>query len=294
MLVYLIFSASPVLGMLPFMNGNRAVSIEAQGMHEKCHGGLCGGMAHYPAKPGIHYYATFDVPELPEKMDGITYFIYFNIFFGSGPKTGDGRMNQFVPQLMLGNPLCKSSGPPLYKPKWEQHHTWVFGSQYFFELFNETKNATQGHAATGDLVDAKEGEILYTKFELSKDYVWTLTMGVLGDPKRVSTVVSREPFMGLIREQTRSWRESYYDHVNVNSCWELYGMRDRAHYPGSGSRYDMRITTDKPDEIKWDTHWNARLEWSNCSGAPTATISESHNSTTQNVLWNITAAPKNI
>ena len=66
MLVYLVFTASPVLGMFPFMNGNRAVYIEAQGMREKCHGGLCGGMAHYPAKPGIHYYATFDVPELPE------------------------------------------------------------------------------------------------------------------------------------------------------------------------------------------------------------------------------------
>ena len=41
---------------------------------------------------------------------------------------------QFVPQLMLGNPLCKSSGPPLYKPKWELHHSWVLGSQYFFEV----------------------------------------------------------------------------------------------------------------------------------------------------------------
>jgi hypothetical protein len=38
-------------------------------------------------------------------------------------------MNQFVPQLMLGNPLDGSSGPPLYKPKWHAHNTWCFGAQ---------------------------------------------------------------------------------------------------------------------------------------------------------------------
>ena len=27
-------------------------------------------------------------------------------------------MNQFVPQLMLGNSLTNSSGPPDYKPQW--------------------------------------------------------------------------------------------------------------------------------------------------------------------------------
>jgi len=58
-------------------------------------------------------------------------------------------MNQFVPQLMLGNPLDGSSGPPDYKPLWNQRKTWVFGAQYFFEIFNATKNATQGNAATG-------------------------------------------------------------------------------------------------------------------------------------------------
>ena len=66
-------------------------------------------------------------------------------------------MNQFVPQLMLGNPLCDSTGPPLYKPIWHEHTTWVIGSQYFFELFNHTANKTEGHAATGELFDVKAG-----------------------------------------------------------------------------------------------------------------------------------------
>ena len=45
---------------------------------------------------GIVYYSEMDVPGYPVKMDGITYFIYFNIFFSG---KGHGRMNQFVPQL---------------------------------------------------------------------------------------------------------------------------------------------------------------------------------------------------
>ena len=66
-------------------------------------------MAHYPAKPGIVYEAVFDVPELPKKQDDICFYIYFNIFFRG---KGHGTMNQFVPQLMLGNSLTASSGPP--------------------------------------------------------------------------------------------------------------------------------------------------------------------------------------
>jgi hypothetical protein len=119
----------------------------------QCHGGPCGGMAHYPTAPGIAYYAEFDVPGMPKKMDGICYYIYFNIFFSG---KGHGRMNQFVPQLMLGNSLTSSSGPPAYKPKWVHHDSWVFSSQYFMEI-NNTKsgNAAEGHAATGEAYPAK-------------------------------------------------------------------------------------------------------------------------------------------
>ena len=73
-----------------------------------CHGGLCGGMADYPVgKGGTQFYSEFDVPGKPEVQDGICYYIYFNIFFSG---KGHGTMNQFVPQLMLGNSLTNSSG----------------------------------------------------------------------------------------------------------------------------------------------------------------------------------------
>lgn len=78
----------------------------------------------------------------------------------------------------LTTPLCvyiiifllkkgNSTGPPDYKPKWEEHKTWVFGSQYFMEINSTLTNHTvQGRAATGDLFETKQGEIIYTKFEL--------------------------------------------------------------------------------------------------------------------------------
>eukprot|EP01079_Euglenida_sp_SAG-EU17-18_P002094 gene2095-3050_t len=247
-----------------------------------CKGGLCAGMAHYPVGTGVHFYSEFDVPGLPAKVDGITDFIYFNIFFGN-PKGGDGKMNQFVPQLMLGNPLCNSTGPPDYKPLWHHQDTWVIGSQYFFEVFNETANRTEGHAATGDLVKVSKGEIVYTQFEVSVDWMWTLTMGVKGQPDRVSTVVAHKPYMGILPDsQTKSWSEAQdtYSHAFVNSCWELYGMRDRDHYPSSGSHYEMVTKTDSPNSIQWDTHW-VENEKPDCPGCPNSTITERHNETTQ-------------
>ena len=89
----------------------------------------------------------------------------------TGPKGTDARMNQFVPQLMLGNPLDGSKGPPDYVPEWHKHTSWCFGAQYFFELFNQTENATQAHAATGTTFNCTPGETIFTEFTLSKDWV---------------------------------------------------------------------------------------------------------------------------
>eukprot|EP00039_Didymoeca_costata_P026169 m.15155 g.15155 ORF g.15155 m.15155 type:complete len:290 (+) comp5305_c0_seq2:17-886(+) len=252
----------------------------------RCHSGLCGGMAKYPVNHTTTFYSEFNVPGLPKKLDGITYYIYFNIFF---PGKGDGKMNQFVPQLMLGNSLSKSSGPPLYKPIWEKHESWVFGSQYFMEIYNRTSNNShEGHAATGDLFPTKEGEIVYTKFELSQDAVWTLTMGVKGDKTRVSTVVSETPFMGLVSYNTTSWSEPEYSQCFVNSCWELYGVTDQDHFPSTGSKNEIDITTS-PNAIQWKTHWNPQLEKTNCTNA---TMTETHTDTKQTVIWNIENPPQ--
>ena len=146
-----------------------------------CNGGLCGGQAHYPVA-GATFNATFNVPGLPVDPTGTTFFVYFNIFFPD-PKGSWGRMNQFVPQLMLGNPLAASTGPPDYAPVWQSHKSWVFAAQYFFEIYNTTTKKIDAHAAAGPLHNVSEGELLYTSFVLDQgDWAWT--MGIFTRSRR--------------------------------------------------------------------------------------------------------------
>ena len=209
-------------------------------------------------------------------------------------------MNQFVPQLILGNALDGSGGPPAYAPKWGEHRTWSFGAHYFFETLNATTQQVQSHAAYGDMFEARAGETLFTRFEQSErtgagagETQWTLTMGAVGDPTRVSTVVVEQPYMGLGTswdEPTTSWRELNYTNLCVNACWELYGADDRAHLPSSGSTYDIKIEQGKPGNTKPVFPWVTK--WDEDEGAGTScatnTISENHNATTQHVVWDIT------
>jgi hypothetical protein len=188
---------------------------------------------------------------------------------------------------MLGNSLTASSGPPGYRPAWALHDSWVLSAQYFMEINNTaTGNPAEARAATGDVYPAMEGEKVWTKFSLSEDYVWTLGMGVVGDPSRTSTVVSSQPFMGLVPNDTASWKEEEYSRCSVNACWELYGVTDEDHFPQTGSRYDIRISSgERPFPAPWDTKWNPLQENGNCANC---TIAESHNTTAQHVVWTVT------
>ena len=110
----------------------------ARGVHsaDDCKAGVCGGMANYPIAPGMRFYSTFNVPGLPLNQSAIendiTFFIYANIFFDGGPgQCKDCKMNQFVNQLMLGQPLYGSTAPPSYNPLWMSTTTWIFAAQYF-------------------------------------------------------------------------------------------------------------------------------------------------------------------
>lgn len=246
-------------------------------------------MAAYPVAPNgtgrTHFYSEFDVPEMPRKLDGITYYIYFNIFFdGTKPH---GLMNQFVSQLILGEALDGSTGPPLYRAKFGSHASWAFGSHYFFDIVNATSDASEAHAAYGALHPARAGEVLWTRYELDEDFVWHLTMGVKGDPSRTSALAVPKPYMGLLPDEGASWREAHFSTVHVNSCWELYGMRDREHYPGSASRYDMRVTQPSPGAFPWEPRWT-EIEQPHCGAAgPLSKIVETHNHSQQAVFWDV-------
>eukprot|EP00966_Prymnesium_polylepis_P161569 3733955-Prymnesium_polylepis.1 len=122
--------------------------------------------------------------------------------------------------------------------------------------------------------------------------------------------------MGLVPEDTSSWKEDEYSTCNVNTCWELCahsvsdsslsrttrawcagrelsfpfspadGVTDEDHFPASGSRYDITISSgDTPFPAPWLTKWNPLLENGYCANC---TISEAHNATTQHVVWTVT------
>lgn len=256
-------------------------------------------MANYPVAPGMRFYTTFNVPGLPLNASAIendiTFFIYQNIFFDGGPgECADCRMNQFVNQLMLGQPLYGSTGPPNYDPLWMPVTTWIFAAQYFMEIY---PNGT-AKAAAGPWYNCTTGDILWTQYALDSDpndnWVWTLSMGVVGDDSRTSTLVVEKPFMGLLSNETTSWKEPAYGVAHYNGCWELYGVAPYGgtHYPSSSSVYDMRTImgpaqTPFPFQTKWGND-----ETASCPQHPNATFVEIHNETQQDVIWNIYIQPE--
>jgi len=226
-----------------------------------------GGNASYPvAFNGTHgtYVKSFmTVPEYPTHFNGITYYLWSDLFFGDSAP--NGRMNQLVPQLILGDALDGSSGPPDWIPSWGNHKKWTFASHYFFEIFNETSQEVEPHAAYGEFHEAKPGETLYTEFVLSltvgktrysaKEYpMWTLTMGVVGDTTRTSILEVPHPYMGLGKNwndgPTTSWLEEPYHNMCINMCWEIYGGIDSAHLPSSGALYKMDIQQPIPSTVE--------------------------------------------
>ena len=196
-----------------------------------CSGGLCLGMHGGPHEGGPAAYSVGDaasgftsvfslmtVPALPKKQDGICYYIWTDVYFGH---MSLGRMNQFVPQLLVGDALDGSTGPPDYFPRFGVHTTWAFAAHYFFEVFDPPSNSTIAHAAYGDMHPARAGETLFTNFSvlLAADGVtphWQLQMGVLGDASRVSTLLVEQPYMGLGAAwdvPTTSWAETNYTNM---------------------------------------------------------------------------------
>lgn len=249
--------------------------LAAGGDDDGCATLLCAGAgATYPIGPGVAFSGVFDVPPLPEIFDdaAMTYYDYLNIFWRANPD--GGWMNQFVPQLMLGNALCNSSGAPDYRPHWAELDAWHIGAQYFFGVcdagrdggYNCTKDSWTAHAATGDLIAVAPGERVWTNFTLSDEWVWTLGMGVVGAPARASFVTVARPFMGLVNGSA-SWREPTYAQVYDGSCWENYGM-----VPGSFPRawsHNMTVASDAPAD--WWHAWQMDAT-ADCSWAPLSAL----------------------
>lgn len=205
-------------------------------------------------------------------------------------------MNQFVPQLMLGNALANSTNAPDYKPIWIEMDSWHIGSQYFMALCNGTSGTFDcknwiPKAATGKLVAVKPGEMVETSFVLKEEkgcckksrLVWMLRMGVVGGgPERQSLVVVNRPFMGLVNS-TKSWGEAIYDDIYVGSCLENYNMKSASSYP---AKWEIHVhVRDAPgrDETFWHD-WNLD-QTPGCPWQPVSTITNSIDVVGQRVKW---------
>jgi len=204
----------------------------------------------------------------------------------------NGVMNQFVPQLILGNALDGSSGAPDYSPHWGEHRTWAFGAHYFFEVLDPQTGKTEGHAAYGKMLPTHAGEKLFTTFDASQapggEPEWTLRMGVVGDATRVSELHVAQPYMGLGTKwatPTTSWAETNYSNMCVNMCWELYGAVDLQHMPSSGSTYELNVTRGAKQTYPWVSQWDEDEGFNKSCASSTAT--ESHTDAVQHVRWDI-------
>ena len=200
-------------------------------------------------------------------------------------------MNQIVPQLLLGSVLNGSTGPPLYNPTWGTTATWLFGAHYFFECYNASTDAVDAKAAYGTLHPATTGETLYTNFTAAEGPFgpsWLVTMGVVGDAARVSTLRIDQPYMGLgvdWPQPTVSWGERNYSNVCINACWEIYGGVDLAHMPSSGAAYDVAITRGAGQTYPWVRQWDEdEGAHSTCFSS---TIAERDTPREQHVAWRI-------
>ena len=263
---------------------------------DDCGGHTCSGYAWYPVAPTTSFSATFDVPGMPTAANfsdpNFTYYIYTNIFFPNFAPPGSRAVyNQFVPQLMLGDALSGSSGPPSFDAQWSTMHSFHFQSQYFFALTDASSNATIYKAVTGATHAAAPGERLWTNFSLdaaasSGGGAWTLAMGVVGDADRTSTVLASAPFMGLLAPATARWDEAAYAAVHVNSCYELYGTNSRGQFPSSGSDFEMLVRA-QPRDFEWWTNFSETGCAVNCSGHPQTATRERHNASTQSVGWRV-------
>ena len=265
-----------------------------------------------------------DLPQEHDPVDKFTYYDYFNIFWPTAGMHASsvtnlerptmlggygGYMNQFVPQLMLGNALANSSNDPDYDPQWIQLETWHIGAQYFMGLCppylsqstttttttTTPSTATAGNAscrdswipkaATGDLIAVNPGEVIETTFRLVKGggrrLQWQLRIGVLGQPHRTSVLVVDRPFLGLV-PSTTTWDEDVYEHVYVGSCClENYGMIESKNYPPS---WQIRMEIWSPGRLVDWKDWRVAPK-PTCDWQPKSTVMSNDTLTMQRAIW---------
>jgi len=209
-----------------------------------------------------------------------------------------GFMNQFVPQLELGEALCGSTGAAggyasgscaIVAPL----RQWVIQAQYFFGVLNASglpDPAGVGwtpHAVTGETVPVFPGEVVVTNFTQLRNGTWLLQFSVdeeaAGDeggrnsgpiPGRGSTrsvVQVDHPYMNA----RFSWLHADFNHTLAGACNEVYNLQQGR--PGDVPRpLQMNITVTDADagadadgggRQAWMSDWQVNEGLPQCASA---------------------------
>jgi len=101
------------------------------------------------------------------------------------------KMNQIVPQVMIGN--CLAGNDDDYSPRWKRLDSWMIQAQYYWQTEEGERHGSR--ALCGDLVHVNPGEILRTVIQYcsAKGHIEVI-ISVKAEPNKRSKIVIERPF----------------------------------------------------------------------------------------------------
>lgn len=244
----------------------------------------------YPANPNIQFIARSQVPPIPPtfRPEEATVYYYLNLVMPDDGNSdvnnstkGYGFMNQFVPQLELGEALCGSTGAAgeyqtgacsIVDPL----HQWVIQSQYFFGVLNHSGVpdpsgvSWTGHAVTGETIPVFPGETVVTNFTQLQNGTWLLQYSVdVSSPGPGGPMPGRGNVMSVVQvdhpymNPDLDWLHPDFNHTLVGACNEVYNLQPRRGDVARPLEMNISIIDGAPAQ---DANW--MVDWQVNEGLP--------------------------
>ena len=190
-------------------------------------------------------------------------------------------MNQFVPQLELGEALCGSTGAAggyqtgacsIVDPL----RQWVIQSQYFFGVLNHSGVADPsgvswtGHAVTGETIPVFPGETVVTNFTQLQNGTWLLQYSVdVSSPGPGGPIPGRGNVMSVVQvdhpymNPDLDWLHPDFNHTLAGACNEVYNLQPRKGDVARPLEMNISIIDGAPTQ---DANW--MVDWQVNEGLP--------------------------
>ena len=247
----------------------------------------------YPANPQMEYIARTLVPPIPPtfRPEEATTYYYLNLVMpddGNSDVTnstkGYGFMNQFVPQLELGEALCGSTGAAggyqtgacsIVDPL----RQWVIQSQYFFGVLNHSGVpdpsgvSWTGHAVTGETIPVFPGETVVTNFTQLLNGTWLLQYSVdESTPGPGGPIAGRGNVMSMVQvdhpymNPELDWLHPDFNHTLAGACNEVYNLQPRKGDVARPLEMNISIVDHAPsDDAEWMVDWQVNEGLPQCA-----------------------------